>query len=92
MDCLRSGRDGTEAAPGVEDALAGLTDAAAGGPPKKSRPKRESPGFVCLGGGGAAAGFGGGGRALGVSVVLGRAGGVGTSPNKSMFWGGFGRD
>ena len=69
-------------------ALEGLTDGAEGGAPKKSKPRRESPCFCCLGG--AATSFGGGGRTLGVSVVLGRAGGVGISPNRSIFGAGFG--
>lgn len=83
MDCLRSGREEAAEAPGVDVALGGLSDVAEGGPPKKSKPSNESPGFCCLGG--AAVAFGRGGRVVGGSVVLGRAGGVGTSPNRSTF-------
>lgn len=74
--------------PAADAALAGLAEGAEGGPPKKSSPNNESPCFCCFGG--AAASLEGGGRMSGVSVVLGRAGGVGMSPNKSMFGAGFG--
>lgn len=61
-------------------ALDGRPEGADDGPPKKSRPKRESAGFDDLGGG---AVLDGKGRVLGVSVVLGLAGGAGMSPNMS---------
>lgn len=89
MDCLRSGLEGPATLPGVEVVLEGPAEEAVGGAPKKSNPRSESPCFCCFGGAGTAA-FGGGGRVLGVSVVLGRAGGVGMSPNKSMLGVGFG--
>ena len=56
------------------------------GPPKKSRPRSESAGFVALGG---ACCPGGGGLAPTVSVVVGLAGGVGSSPSMSIVCGGF---
>lgn len=80
MDCFRSGLDGTVEPEGVEAELEGLPLVADGGPPKKSRPSNESAAFVCFGG---AEALGGGGRVPGVSVVLGLAGGAGTSANKS---------
>lgn len=46
MDCFKSGRDCT---PGVAAALEGRFGGGAESP-KKSRPSRESAGFVCLGG------------------------------------------
>ena len=82
MDCLRSGLEGAVGPLGVDVALDGLAEDVEGGPPKKSSPRRESPCFC--GFAGAAGAFGGGSRTLGVSVVLGRAGGAGTSPNKSI--------
>lgn len=90
MDCLRSGLEGAAMLPGVELAPAGFIEEVEGGPLKKSRPRSESPCFCCFGG--ATAAFGGGGRVLGVSVVLGRAGGVGMSPNRSTVGAGFGID
>ena len=72
---------------GVEAELDGLADVAGGGAPKKSRLRRESEAFV---GFGAVAGLGGGGLALGTSVVLGRTGGDGTSPNRSIGGGALG--
>ena len=63
--------------------LADLLIGAEGGPPKKSRPSRESPGLVGFGG---AVALIGGGLVPGVSVVLGLAGGVGaSSPKRSTF-------
>lgn len=88
IDCLRSGLEAVGAAPEVVVALEGLAEGAEGGPPKKSKPRRESPCFCCFGG--PAASFMGGGRTLGVSAVLGRAGGIGMSPNKSIFGAGLG--
>lgn len=88
MDCLRSGLDGAIEPPGVDVALDGLAEDVEGGPPKKSNPRSESPCFC--GFEGAAAALGGGGRWFGVSVVLGRAGGVGMSPNKSTWGAGLG--
>ncbi len=76
---MRSGREGPEDVAGVDVALDGLPDGADDGPPKKSSPNNESAGFDCLGG----AEFFGGGRPPVTSVVLGRAGGAGTSPNRS---------
>ncbi len=85
IELLRSFLDGTAEPEGVEAELDGLTDVAGGGAPKKSRPSRESAAFVCFG---AAVVLGGGGLEIGVSVVLGLAGGGGTSSKRSM--GGFG--
>lgn len=79
MDCFRSGREGPEGPTALEVELDGLPGGAAD-PPKKSRPRSESAALFCLGGD---TPFGGGGRALEVSVVLGRMGGSGTSPNRS---------
>ena len=80
IDCLRSGLEGPAGIFGVEDELDGLAGGIDCGPPKKSRPSNESAAFCCFGG----AGFSGGGaRAPAVSVVLGRAGGSGISPNRS---------
>ena len=79
---MRSGREGPVDPEGFED---GLPIGADGGPPKKSRPNKESPGLVCFI---ETEDFGGGGRTPGVSVVLGLAGGVGastSSPNRSTF-------
>lgn len=87
IDCLRSGLDGAVDPEGVDAELDGLPDAEAGGPPKKSRPSRESAALVCFGGGLL---LGGGGRAPVVSVVLGLAGGAGTSPNRSIGGAAFG--
>lgn len=61
----------------MENTPDGLTAGAACGALKKSRPKRESAGFACLGG---SETFGGDGRTEGASVVLGRAGGDGIWP------------
>ncbi len=82
IDCLRSGRDGPLDVPGVDVALDGLPEGAEAGPPKKSSPNNESAGCDCLGG---AVFFAGGGRPPATSVVLGLAGGAGTSPNRSTF-------
>ena len=71
---------------GIEFELEGL-DELEGGPPKKSRPSRESAAFAGLG---AADNFGGGGLAPGVSVVFGLVGGAGTSPNRSNCGAGLG--
>lgn len=81
IDCFKSGRDGMFTPEGVDAALAGLPLGGAEGPPKKSSPRRESEAFVGLLAGGALAG---GGCEPDGSVVLGLAGGVGTSPNRSM--------
>ena len=86
IDCLRSGLEGIAEPVGVEAELEGLPDVADGGPPKKSRPSNESAAFACLGGADA---FGGADR-QGTSVVLGLAGGSGTSPNKSTGGAAFG--
>ena len=72
---------------GFAEALEGLSAGAAGGPPKKSRPSNESPGFVCAFCGADA--LRAGARVPGVSVVLGRAGGDIDSPNISMIGAGF---
>ena len=79
IDCFKSGLDGTFEFAGLDDELDGRFTEAAGGPPKKSSPNSESDALTGFGG---AACFGGG-RAPGVSVVLGRAGGFGTSPKRS---------
>lgn len=80
IDCFRSGLEGAVEPPGVDAELDGLPLEDDGGPPKKSRPSSESAAFVDFGG---PEDFGGGIRLLGVSVVLGLAGGSGTSPNRS---------
>ena len=67
---------------GFAEALEGLFEGADGGPPKKSSPNNESPGFVWDFGG--AGDFGGRARALGMSVVLGRTGGDTSSPKMSI--------
>lgn len=79
IDCLRSGLEGIAEPDGVEAELDGLPEVADGGPPKKSRPSNESAALACLG---RAEAFGGADRP-GTSVVLGLAGGSGTSPNRS---------
>ena len=86
MDCLRSGLEGPVEPAGVDDTLGGLIPAV-DGPPKKSSPNSESAALEGLVG---AVALGGGGRAPGVSVVLGLAGGSGTSPKRSMGGAGFG--
>ena len=86
MDCLRSGLEGPVEPAGVEDTLDGLTPEV-DGPPKKSSPRSESAALDGLVG---TVALGGGGRAPGVSVVLGLAGGSGTSPKRSMGGAGFG--
>ena len=86
IDCLRSGLEGTVGPDGVEAELDGLPDVVDGGPPKKSRPSKESAALACLGG---AEAFGGAVR-LGISVVLGLVGGSGTSPNRSIGGAAFG--
>ena len=83
---MRSGLD-EAVVPVCVLALEGLVEEEEGGAPKKSKPKSESPCFCCFGGADA---FGGGARTLGVSVVLGRAGGVGTSPKRSTVGAGVG--
>ena len=87
MDCFRSGLEGPVLPDGVEEELEGLPEVVDGGPPKKSRPSRESAAFVGLGGWELLEGAG---RVPGVSVVLGLAGGSGTSPKRSMFGAAFG--
>ena len=86
MDCLRSGLEGPVEPAGVDDTLDGLTPEV-DGPPKKSSPSSESAALDGLVG---AVTLGGGGRAPGVSVVLGLAGGSGTSPKRSIGGAGFG--
>jgi hypothetical protein len=90
IDCLRSGLDGPVEPAGFEAALDGLP----GGVrivnrQKKSKPSKESPGFVCLNGAAGAREGRGGGLAACASVVLGRAGGGGvSSSNRSTFFAG----
>ena len=79
IDCFKSGRDIPVELPGVEEVLAGRLEGGWGSP-KKSSPSNESPGLFCFGGAGC---WGGATRGVG-SVVLGRAGGAISSPNKSM--------
>lgn len=86
IDCLRSGLEVLAEPDGIEAELDGLPDVVDDGPPKKSRPSSESAAFACLGG---AEAFGGAGRP-GTSVVLGLAGGSGTSPNRSTGGAAFG--
>ena len=81
IDCFKSGLEGSVEPAGVDAVLEDLAEVAAGGPPKKSRPSSESEAFV---GFGAAAALGGGALVPGVSVVLGLAGGSGTSPKRSI--------
>ena len=86
MDCLRSGLEGPDAPAGFESVLEGLPNDADGVLPKKSKPSRESPGFVSLGGAAEPRGGIGGGFVPDGSVVLGRAGGDGVSSlKKSTF-------
>jgi len=83
MDCLRSDRPGTPGVP-TDAALDGRAGGADCVPPKKSRPSNDSPGLFCFGG--AAGALTGGGRAeTAGSVVTGRGGCDGSSPNRSMF-------
>lgn len=84
IELLRSFLDGTAEPEGVDAMLDGLADVAGGGPPKKSRPSKESTAFVSFG-----VGFDLGGWTLepGMSVVFGLTGGAGTSSKRSM--GGF---
>ena len=86
IDCLRSNLNWTAGPDGAEAELDGLPDVADGGPPKKSRPSNESAALACLGG---AEAFGGA-AGPGTSVVLGLAGGSGTSPNRSTGGAAFG--
>lgn len=81
IDCFKSARGAFE---GAELAvLAGRVGVEEPEPPKKSRPRRESPGLLCLGGAGSA--FGGGGLVTGGGPVLGREGGeVVSSPKISI--------
>ncbi len=79
---MRSGREGPVDVAGVDVALEGRPEGADDGPPKKSSPNSESAGFDCFAG---AVFFGGGRRPPATSVVLGLAGGAGTSPNRSTF-------
>ena len=81
IDCFKSGLEGIVEPEGVDTELAGLAEAAAGGPPKKSRPSKESEALVVFG---ATAVFGGDALVPGVSAVLGLAGGSGTSPKRSI--------
>lgn len=83
---MRSGLEGIAEPDGVEAELDGLPDVADDGPPKKSRPSKESAALACLVG---AETFGGADRP-GTSVVLGLAGGSGTSPNRSTGGAAFG--
>ena len=84
---MRSGRDWPAAPKTLPEALDGLSAGVEEGSPRKSRPSNESPCFACgLDEGGA---LGGVSREAG-SVVLGLAGGVGTSPRISILGGGFG--
>ncbi len=80
MDCFRSGREGVVEPAGVDAELEDLPIEEDGGPPKKSRPSSESAALVCLGG---PEDLGGGSRLPRLSVVLGLAGGSGTSPKRS---------
>ena len=83
---MRSGLEGTAGPDGVEAELDGPPDVADGGAPKKSRPSSESAALACFGGADAL----GGAVRLGTSVVLGLAGGSGTSPNRSIGGAAFG--
>lgn len=77
---MRSGREEEVDTEGLEKGPDGIPEGAGCGTPKKSRPKRESAGFACLGG---VDTFGWDGRIAGASVVLGRAGGDGICPKVS---------
>lgn len=86
MDCLRSGLDGPVVPRGFEAVAEALPCGAAGVLPKKSKPSKESPGFVSLGGAADARGGIGGSFAAVESVVLGRGGGDSVSSlNRSTF-------
>jgi hypothetical protein len=85
IDCLRSGLDGAAEAPAGP-----VLEGRAGGaelPPKKSRPKSESPAFVCFGGAGSA--FGGGALVAAGGPVLDRGGAGVASPKRSITGAGF---
>lgn len=82
MDCLRSGLDGPVVPRGFEAVVEALPWDAAGGPPKKSKPSKESPGFVSLSGAADVRGGIGGSFAAVESVVLGRGGGDSVSSLK----------
>lgn len=73
---------------GAPKSLDGLAGGAAADPPKKSNPRSESAGFVCLAA--AASALGGGCDRIG-GPVLGLAGAEVSSPNRSIcgvaFWG-----
>lgn len=71
---------------GFDPALEGLPGGADCELPKKSKPSKESAGFVFFGGAPGARKGKGGGRPIGASVVLGRAGGDRVSSlNRSTF-------
>jgi hypothetical protein len=85
IDCLRSGLDGAAEAPAGP-----VLEGRAGGaelPPKKSKPKSESPAFVCFGG--AASAFGGGALVAAGGPVLDRGGAGVASPKRSITGAGF---
>jgi hypothetical protein len=81
MDCLRSVLDGPLAAPPATPRSVEGRAGAAGGAQKKSRPRRDSAGLVCLAGAGCAFE---GGCVLRGGPVLGRAGGETSSPKRSI--------
>ncbi len=72
MDCLRSGLDGPVVPRGFEAVVEALPWDAAGGLPRKSKPSKESAGFVSFGGAANDRGGIGGPFAADESVVLGR--------------------
>ncbi len=81
MDCLRSDFDGPLAVPPTAPRSFDGRAGAAGGAPKKSRPRRDSAGLVCFAGAGGALD---GGCVPSGGPVLGRAGGVTSSPKRSI--------
>ena len=83
IDCFRSGLDVPDDKPPSE-ALEGRAGEVDDPPPKKSKPKSDSPGLLCFGG--AFSAFGGTARKAAGSVVFGRGGAIGESPlTKSLF-------
>ena len=80
IELLRSFLDGPAVPAGVDAVLEGLADAAGVGPPKKSRPSKESAALVSPG---TAFDLDGGGLIPDVSVVFGLTGGDGTSSKRS---------
>ena len=82
IDCFKSGLEEPEDNPPSE-ALVGRAAEVDAPPPKKSKPRSDSPGLLCLGG--ALSAFGGTARNAAGSIVFGRGGAMGeSSPIKSL--------